>query len=546
MIKMHLFRIALFLFTPMAAFAQERQFTANSSIKNVILYLYGAQVNREATVDLDNGTTQLVIPGLSSKLNEGSIQVSADNRQVKILSVSLRSGDLWAGGRGNVLHMLLDSIEEAKMNIEMEKNNHYILTQEESLLLSNKNVAGEKGVMVPELEDALTLYRTQLPEIRKKMLYSAKRQRELQAKLDTLNRRYNEFKSGTDQGRNEIVLLVSTSGRTRSNIKVSYFVADASWRPVYDIRSEGPEAQVLLEYKAEIRQNTGEVWNNVDMTLSTSNPNLSGNIPVLYSQYLNIYDPVIYNKVMMASPGYDVEAVPLQEIDIDRKEKGRVDEEATRNVSIGSAPVPSFSDQIQMTIELPYKVKLTSDNKTQVIELNSHELPALYEYKSIPKLEGDVFLSARITGWENLNLISGSANVIFNGTYLGKTYINANNPQDTLTVSLGRDKRILVERKLVKELSSKNVTGSRIKEDRVFEIDIRNNKRDTVTLSIEDQLPIAQNRDIEVEIKEIDGAMYDENTGKLTWTRTINPAESIKIRFAYRVVYPKNKQISGL
>jgi hypothetical protein len=62
-----------------------------------------------------------------------------------------------------------------------------------------------------------------------------------------------------------------------------------------------------------------------------------------------------------------------------------------------------------------------------------------YVYHAIPKLDNDVFLTAEIVDWTNLNLLSGKLNIYYQGTYTGESFINSEQAEDTLKVSLGRD-----------------------------------------------------------------------------------------------------------
>ena len=153
---------------------------------------------------------------------------------------------------------------------------------------------------------------------------------------------------------------------------------------------------------------------------------------------------------------------------------------------------------------------------------------------------------ARATGWEDFNLLPGEANIFFEGTFVGKSFIDPNNIKDTLEVSLGRDKRIVVKREKLKDLTSKNFIGSSRKESYVWEISVRNTKTDAVKIIIEDQVPVSQNTQIEVTTVELGGAKYNKDTGKLTWELELKSNETRKLVYKFEVKYPKDKQVSGL
>ncbi len=192
-------------------------------------------------------------------------------------------------------------------------------------------------------------------------------------------------------------------------------------------------------------------------------------------------------------------------------------------------------------IETPYTI--LNDGKIATVQMKEMEVAALYEYYCVPKLEQDVFLTAKITDWGDLNLLEGESNLFFEGTFLGKALINPKTAGDTLNISLGRDKNISVKRIRVKEFSKKQFLGSNKVDYRSFEINIRNNKKQTINLVIEDQFPISTMKEVEVDRIENKEADLDNETGKLKWTIQLDPAKEKKIGFRYSVKYPKSSNL---
>lgn len=199
------------------------------------------------------------------------------------------------------------------------------------------------------------------------------------------------------------------------------------------------------------------------------------------------------------------------------------------------------STSFSYDIETPYTI--LNDGKTSTVEMKTMEIPALYEYYCAPKIETDVFLTAKITDWSDLNLLEGESNLFFEGTYLGKAIINPNTTTDTLNISLGRDKNIAVKRTSIKEYSKKQFLGGNKIDYRNFEISIRNNKKQPITLIIEDQFPLSTMKEVEVDKLENKEAELDSETGKLKWTIQLEPAKEKKVGFRYSVKYPKNNSL---
>ena len=209
--------------------------------------------------------------------------------------------------------------------------------------------------------------------------------------------------------------------------------------------------------------------------------------------------------------------------------------------SIAPVTVEERATNIEFVIEIPYTIP--SDGKKYSVDIQKLMVPAMYEYSVTPKLETDVFLKAMIAGWDEYNLLKGDANLYFEGTYIGKTFLNVNSVEDTLNISLGRDENIVVTREKVKEFSSKQFLGAYKKEQRGWEINVRNKKKQNIHILITDQFPVSGNSDIEVQQIDSGGADLDNTTGILTWNFDLEPGASKKLTFKYSVRYPKKEII---
>jgi len=180
------------------------------------------------------------------------------------------------------------------------------------------------------------------------------------------------------------------------------------------------------------------------------------------------------------------------------------------------------------------------------VDIQKYDLAAQYQYATVPKLDPDAFLMAKVVGWESLSLLPGETNVFFEGAFVGKSFIDPNNIKDTLSVSLGRDKRIVVKREKLKDFSAEKFIGSNKRETRAFEISVRNTKTSSVEIILEDHIPVSRNNQLEVTLQDGGGARFDPVTGRLAWTLTIPPGESRKLVYKYEVKYPKDRIISPL
>lgn len=211
--------------------------------------------------------------------------------------------------------------------------------------------------------------------------------------------------------------------------------------------------------------------------------------------------------------------------------------------SIQTVTVATQYQPTTLVYRIDDKYTLETDGKTTTIGMKQFEVPALYNYTTTPKIDPVAFLTANIVNWQDYDLQSGEASLYFEGTYLGKTYIDLSAVADTLSLSLGKDNSIKVTRKLAKEFSAKRFIGGNRTDTRQYEINIRNTKQIPVNITIYDQFPVSTNKEISVDDQRAPEAQIDKDTGIATWAMTLEPGQEKKLSISYSVKYPKDRKV---
>ena len=189
------------------------------------------------------------------------------------------------------------------------------------------------------------------------------------------------------------------------------------------------------------------------------------------------------------------------------------------------------------------KYSIETNGKTTTIGIKQFEVPSIYDYYSAPKIDPSVFLTAKIINWQDYDFQSGEVSLYFEGTYLGKTYLDLGATADTISLSLGKDNGIKISRTLVKEYSSRKFIGTSRTEMKDYEISVRNSKHVPVNLHIVDQFPISTNKEINVDDVKAPDAKADKETGILSWVITAQPGQERKLGFGYSVKYPRDRKV---
>lgn len=213
-------------------------------------------------------------------------------------------------------------------------------------------------------------------------------------------------------------------------------------------------------------------------------------------------------------------------------------------MSSNAVEVITVEKQTNVTFDIQNPYTILSDGKQFSVDIGNYDFTADYEYYTAPKISSEAFLTAKISGFNEINMISGEANIFFEGTFLGKTLLDIQSASDTLTLSLGVDKNVIVKREKQKDFNERQFLGSSQRDSRHFVIDIKNRKSQAINLIIQDQLPVSTNNEISVEKQEISKAQLDESNGILTWKMLLQPNEQKKLVLKYQVKYPKNRPIN--
>ncbi|WP_035727739.1 DUF4139 domain-containing protein [Eisenibacter elegans] len=516
-----------------------------SEVKEVTVFLNFAQVTNKATINLSAGTTVLIFEELSTKIDKNSIQVAAQGN-ITIMAVKPRINFLKEYRHSSRLKALEDSLEHFEDRLARVQIQQNTLQKEEDMILANQKIATE-GVEVnaQKLQQMAEFYRSRLVEIQNKKLDYTKQAQKLQNTVDKLKKQVTMEKQQLNQPTSEVMVTVTAKAPVQAQFELNYIVADAGWIPVYDLRAIDASSPIQLTYKAEVFQNTGVDWENVKITLSTGNPAQSGQKPTLSPWWVDFYRQQVYQTRAAAARSMDV-----------NKKSGVMrssEEYAANSEDMFASPIMEAESVAQYTtvaestfstefdIALPYTIR--SNSKGQMVDVQVYTLPTEYHYSTVPRLDKDAFLMTRLTGWEEYSLMPGLANVYFEGRFVGETTLSPGQTKDTLDISLGRDKRIIIQRDKIQDFYTKKTLGANIKEEQGFAINLRNTKRQAITLTVEEQIPVSKNNQITVELIEAEGAQYNPKTGMVTWKVTLQPNETKNLTLKYSLKYPKNEQI---
>ncbi len=540
---MRIFWIILCLFVGLPVFGQfEKEQTVETKIEKVKICMRGAEIIREKTVNLSTGRHKLIFSGLSPTINPQSIQITATN-DVNVLSVTSQINFLKPQPENPKAQVFKDSVE--LLNIEKQTLTDQIIAYdlEERMLKENQKLSGSQtGLTVAELAKGADFYRQRYKEIYQVRSKLRREQQKVKLTIQRLQRQISQLTTGQNRNTSEIYVAVKTDKVTTSSVKVRYVVNDAGWSPIYDLNVEDLDKPINLKYRGLAYNNTGVDWENVNIVLSTSDPNASASKPTLKPWRLNYYTP----QALKGSNFNNYRSNVIQQKNdlqlfnrSDNSNVGSTVNAGTTNIRFETIEIAELTTDFE--IEETYSIP--SDRNPYSIDINEHDLSASFKHFAVPKMDRDAFLVGSVMGWEKLDLIDGPMNVYYGDSYIGLSDLYTNGLGDTLDLSLGRDKKVLVKRAKLKEFSKKQFLGSNQIATYTYKITVKNNRNQAVSIDLEDQVPVSTNKEITVDIKDISNAKLYDLSGKLVWKLNLQPGETKTVKFTYSIKYPKNKQV---
>lgn len=194
-------------------------------------------------------------------------------------------------------------------------------------------------------------------------------------------------------------------------------------------------------------------------------------------------------------------------------------------------------------VEMNYSIK--SGEKAKIIPLEEKKANSFFKYFAVPKKEKIVYLSSLLPAWEDMDLINAKAKIYIDESYVNDSYISINQTSDTLSIPIGKEKRVVIDRKVSFTQPKKfNRKGSILETTVTIDITAKNNKDQVVNLRIDDQVPVSNIEEISIEKNEVSGAVIDEKTGLLYWDLNLNASESKAFTIKYTIRYPKTTNIA--
>lgn len=524
-----------------------------SSIGAVTVYQDRAVVTRAASSDLPAGEHELVLEKLPASLQENSLQVSAKSSgQATLLDVRVR--DAFQADTAN------ERVKQLEDQIRKLQGQQAALDDEASVLDNQRELVAmmQRGATEPakdgprptldELKAIQALSADTLSRTLAGLRRVAEQREELERQLSAAQGELGQLQGQLNRRTKTVTLRVNLTRAGKLDLNVSYAVAGARWTPSYDARLRPADRSVDLGYFGVIRQNTGEDWNNVKLTLSTARPALGGGAPKLNPWIIDVAaPPPPMPAPVAAAPVMRPEPRARQSVKSASAEMAAGDmAPALEEATVATAAVQSEATSASFQIRTP--ATLPSDNSTQRVAITTAKLPATLQYQSTPALREAAFLTALANNNTEYPFLAGTLNTFLDDAFVAASSMKSVMPGEKVELALGADDGISIKRQLVNRYTeSTGFSGNGKRVTYEYKITVKNNKATKEQVSFKDRLPISRNEKIEVKLlSPSERDIKREDDGVLVWNWEMEPGKSRDAVLKFSVDYPGDIDVAGI
>ncbi len=506
-----------------------------AGIEHVTVFTSGAELAQKVSLPLQAGDNTVVIEGLSPYINEQSLQIALGGGVI-VQQYAFSTDYLSADKRRMNTAALEDSLKMAQDALQDAERRISTLTQMQVLLQTgvNTTLTANTGVTTATIDKNLQYFRTNALELSRQLDATKAEKTNLDKRIKALQQQIRE-NGGLKVNKAGIVTLELNSPKKQTiTAALKYFTPRAAWYTTYDLNIADLNSPIGLLMKAHVSQTTGIDWQNARLTLSTGHPSRSNEAPELSTWWLQ--QQVIYRpRATYAAKNMVMASAVMDEA---------VAEEELAAGSIGNyVETTEQAISVEYAISLPYTI--AGNGKEQMIALQEKQITDVsFAYYAAPRIDQSAYLVAYINNWSALNLPDGTANITYNGTYYGESRLAANNEEARVRLTLGDDPQVKIKR----ELTARNgkTSGNNKQVSYTYTTTVRNDKKEQITLTLNDQYPVSTTKEIQVSVSDKNTPATTENkqTGILTYQLKLAPGETRTIELSYTVKYPKDWQIN--
>ena len=543
----HLLFLTLIALPAMASAAELQRLAATARIAAVTVYPDRALTLRTATLNLKPGNYLISFENLPTLLQDDSVRVEGKgNARVTIAGLEVKRVFLEESGEQRVkaLDEEIRVLELRSATLDTKKAGYSAqLAFLESIRVAwGERISKELAIGRPtatELNEASSLVGSGVAKVAEQTLDVDTEKQLIKAKIDALRRQRNEADGSGRKECKSVEVLIDVASPGSLTLELSTVLPQAGWVPAYDVRLATDAKSAELTFRAMVRQQTGEDWNNVDLTLSTARPAIGSAPPELYPWRI-----ALYRLEPPRSKAVRYKAAAPAPMMLERSQLAGDASAAEAPAMVETALIGN--EQSSVVFHIPRPLDIPSDGSQHGTVVAVEKLAVNMEFLAVPKLSPFVFLKSEIINQSAYPLLPGKVNTFAGNTFTGSSQLKKIAAGEKFDLYFGVDDQVTVKREELKQNKEAGVFGSNQVTYR-YRIELNNFRREPISVSLQDQLPVAGDEEIKVSLDNPSLKPDEQRSdGRITWKTPLKPGEKRELTFGILVEYPKERELTGL
>jgi uncharacterized protein (TIGR02231 family) len=526
------------------AAAQAADLDAISTVDAVTVYPDGASVTRVIALDLPAGDNTLVAKDFPLTLDPSSLRVEGEaGAKLTIGAIDTRPPRAAPPLDLPELDKRIEALKDQRADLGGAIDAATARRKfAERFAKTSPAGLGEKGEARPiaEWRAAFTAVAEEVADADTAIRDAERKQRDIDREIARLE----SDRAIKPPGKLEVRIDLATAAATKATLRVTYAVRNARWTPLYDARldtgAKDRKPALELVRRAEITQTTGEDWSNVTLAVSTVRTARGGSVPELNSLIVQYPQPP---HPLGAAAFSDVAKPRSMDMAMPSAAPALVAQRADEQQA--AVEVGGF----QVTFRIPGRVSVGAAEGAKSLRVATATIAPDLSVRSAPVRDPTAFLEASFVQSEDAPLLPGRVAIYRDGMFVGRGRMAAAGKDETIRLGFGADDQVRIERSVVKrnEGSAGLIVTTSKTDERAFKTSVRNGHDFPIRIAIEDQLPVSENEEIQVEMLPSStpptASNLRDRRGVLEWAFEAKPGEVRDIAFAWRVRWPKDKGV---
>jgi uncharacterized protein (TIGR02231 family) len=537
---------------------------AASKVDAVTVFPSGAEVTRLSKVRLQPGEHTILLNDLPANADANSIRVegkslgdlaigSVDTRRVFVPRAEVEASAVDRKKLETDLEQLNDEKNLLNAAIEAAQAQKKLIAQLTDLP-GRPVPAGMQAPAQPDWAALAQLIGERTAAAQKIILDTQVKIREVDRKVVEVRKQISQLAAAPEQ-RTQVRVAVTATGALEADLTVRYQIGGAGWTPVYDARlttgSKTAAPKLQLVRRATIVQQTGEIWENVALSLSTTRPTQGSQAPDLQPMLVDVIDPTVRRELGQATgqmmsrtmaPAPPATPAPIADL----------------AAAGGLAEAkPKVAQEIAATIEgnafqaiyvIGGRNTVATNGEAKRVQIDTSELEPTLTARTVPKRDPKAFLYAKMSTPKTTAILAGQVALFRDGTYVGNGRFPQLAPGEDHELGFGQDDNIVVKYTVTDEKRSETgIISTSKNEAKSFKITTKSLHPRPMAVRVIDQFPVSLNQEIKVETNSKvppTAKDPDDKRGLVYWDYTLAPDEERALEFGHRITWPAAKQIT--